>query len=665
MSAADKQPETARILIVDDDGRNLLALSETLKPLAEIVCVSSGKDALRELLKQEFAVILLDVFMPEMDGYETAGIIRGRVRTSQVPIIFLSAVNKETSHLMRGYEMGAADYVFKPVDPVILKTKVGVFVDLYNARQEVQRKAELESDLREAHLREQLDRIEAERRLEDSERRQASVLATLPMAIYEAAAEDEKLERRFVGGDLNYFLDEKSAELLEGKRRLDEWIHPDDLERFTANDSTEDAVTIEYRFVGPDGRKRHLLDQRTRLQPNGNAPQWAGTILDITDRRELEERLVHAGKLDALGQLTGGVAHDFNNLLASVLGGLNLLERRVELGEAEKRIFDQMRYAADQGTELVKRLTAFSRRQELKPTSIEPSSLCDSVAGLVDHTLPDRVSTTWHCATTELNLFADRGQLELALMNLLINARDAMPEGGEIEVTIEEAEKSEENNPSLLLRVRDSGVGMTERVLQKITEPFFTTKDTGKGTGLGLSMVAGFVDQSGGKLDIASTPGKGTTVSIILPATTKASDAESLDRPAELSWFKSKRIALVDDDEGVRVVLSEQLRDAEALVQEFSSGAALIEEVYKCEDQFDVVISDFAMPAMDGIDLFERIECIRADLGKVLITGNADDEKLACRNDIPLVRKPIDLKALARACSRASTKAGSTGRIPD
>jgi signal transduction histidine kinase len=648
------EAENAKILIVDDDDRNLLALSETVKTLAQVVCVSSGKDALRELLQHEFAVILLDVFMPEMDGYETAAIIRERARTSQVPIIFLSAVNKETSHLMRGYEMGAVDYVFKPVDPVVLKTKVGVFVELYKARQEVKRKAELESSLREAHLREQLDRIEVEQRLEDSERRQASVLATLPMAIYEAAVEGDTLERRFVGGHLDYFLGEKSADLIDGKRRFDEWIHPDDLESFAANDSADDAVTIEYRFVGPDGRKRHLLDQRTRLQTSGSAQQWAGTILDVTDRRELEERLVHAGKLDALGQLTGGVAHDFNNLLASVLGGISILDRRLELGPTEKRVIDQMRYAAEQGTELVKRLTAFSRRQELKPIAIAPRELCEAVAGLVDHTLPDRISTEWHCADTGLNIFADRGQLELALMNLIINARDAMPEGGVIAISMEEPTSAEPKNDTLILRVKDSGVGMTERVLKKVTEPFFTTKETGKGTGLGLSMVAGFVDQSSGKLEIESAPGKGTTISISLPATTRSGDNAHSSRATELSWFEGRRLAVIDDDEGVRIVLSEQLRDIGALVEEFSSGADILEAFDQEKAKFDVVISDFAMPEMNGLETLSRISSVDAEVGKVLMTGNAADCDLTDTADIPLVRKPIDLKALALACSKGA-----------
>ena len=168
----------ARVLVVDDDERNLLALSEVLQPIAEVVCSPSGRDALRQLLRDEFAVILLDVFMPELDGYETAALIRQREQAARIPIIFLSAVNKETEHLMRGYEMGAVDYVFKPVDPVMLRSKVGVFVDLFNTHQ----------------------------KLEESEKRQASILRALPMAIYEVTERDGELLREFRGGDLRHFL---------------------------------------------------------------------------------------------------------------------------------------------------------------------------------------------------------------------------------------------------------------------------------------------------------------------------------------------------------------------------------------------------------------------------------------------------------------------------
>lgn len=642
-----------RILIVDDDERNLLALSETLKSLAEVTCVSSGKEALRELLQDEFAVILLDVYMPEMDGYETAAIIRERKKTSQVPIIFLSAVNKETSHLVRGYEMGAVDYVFKPVDPVVLKTKVGVFVDLFETRQRMEEQAKLESSLREAHLREQLDRIAVERELERSERRQASILATLPMAIYESRSGKGRMERRFVGGDLGYFIGENAADVIAGVRRFDEWVHPEDLSSYeTSEGDDSDAVTIEYRFVRPDGRKRHLLDQRIKLVGKDDDPQWVGTILDVTERRELEERLVHAGKLDALGQLTGGVAHDFNNLLAAMLGGINVLDRRLELGASEKRVIDQMRYAAEQGADLVKRMTAFARKQDLTPASIDPQELCDAVSGLADHALGDGVSTSWNCADTGLHIYADRNQLQLAIMNLVINARDAMPEGGKIDVSIDVADTTAEGDQRLRIVVSDTGHGMTEKVLKKVTEPFFTTKSAGKGTGLGLSMVAGFVDQSGGELLITSVVGKGTRVEILLPARLPSAEMDNSRRARELSWFKGRKIALVDDDEGVRIVLSEQLRDAGALVEEFERGTDIIEAVDEGRS-YDVVISDFAMPGLNGMETLESLQIAAPRMGKVLITGNIADERLSDLKDVLLVHKPIDPKALASACAKS------------
>ena len=220
---------SAKILVVDDDERNLLALSEVLGSIAKVVTAASGHDALRLLMKQDFAVILLDVFMPGIDGYETAALIRDREQTSRIPIIFLSAVNKETEHLVKGYEMGAVDYVFKPVDPMILKSKVSVFVDLYNMRRQIEVQAAAESKLREANYREQLSRIEVERQLQQAERRQATILRALPMAIYEADGEDAVgVRRTFVGGDLEYFLGDAASEVLGGTLAWDEWIHPDD-----------------------------------------------------------------------------------------------------------------------------------------------------------------------------------------------------------------------------------------------------------------------------------------------------------------------------------------------------------------------------------------------------------------------------------------------------
>ena len=619
----------ARILLVDDDERNLLALSEVLAPVAEVVCCSSGRHALRELLRGEFAVILLDVFMPDLDGYETAALVRERRQTAHIPIIFLSAVNKETEHLMRGYEMGAVDYVFKPVDPIVLKSKVSVFVDLFDMR----------------------------RQLEESERRQATILRSLPIAIYEASeGPGEPLRRQFVGGDLPHFLLSEPEAAAEESDWHD-WIHPEDRSRFARScGEDEESVTIEYRWIGRDGSRRHLLDQRVSTGARDGRRRWAGTLLDITDRKALEAQLVHVGKLDALGQLTGGVAHDFNNLLAAILSGLSLLERRLELGPSEGRIVAQMRHAATHGAELVRRMMAFARQQDLTPVSIEPADLIDSVAGLVNHTLGGLVSLSWTRPDDGINLFVDRSQLELALMNLIINARDAMPEGGEIKVSMR-AVSGPSDEPMLAIRVSDTGCGMPHDVVARVTEPFFTTKVAGKGTGLGLSMVAGFVHQSGGSMQIESVVGEGTAIELILPATTGEAASAPSAVQADLSWLSERRVFVIDDDEAVRTLLSEQLRDVGALVEEFASGNAVIEALEAGCGKPDYALCDFAMPGLNGEETLVRLNELSPGTRVALMTGNADDERLSRAARFTPLRKPLSLEALGKALSDGSQSA--------
>jgi signal transduction histidine kinase/DNA-binding NarL/FixJ family response regulator len=613
-------PNAARVLVVDDDERNLLALSEVLAPIAEVVCSPSGRDALRQLLRDEFAVILLDVFMPDLDGYETAALIREREQTARIPIIFLSAVNKETEHLMRGYAMGAVDYVFKPVDPLVLKSKVSVFVDLFNTR----------------------------RRLEDSERRQASILQALPMAIYEVVEGGETPRRQFLGGDLGHFLGDEAVAVLRGDRDWIEWVHPEDRERAAQFGGDGDNATAEYRWIGPAGARHHILDQRVATGSSAGTRRWAGSLLDITERKELEARLVHAGKLDALGQLTGGVAHDFNNLLAAMLGGISILQRRLTLGEREQLVMDQMHHAATQGTELVRRMMSFARQQELSPGAVEPVSLCESVAGLVNHTLGGKVTVKWNCKAEGLNLYVDRSQLELALLNLIINARDAMPQGGEIVVEIESTKDFAEGRPMLRLRVADSGDGIPEDLIARVTEPFFTTKETGKGTGLGLSMVSGFAQQSGGEMRIASAVNKGTTIELFLPATEATPSSGTANSSANLDWLADKRLALIDDDDAVRTVLSEQFRDAGGIVDEYASGDEAIAAMEQASETYDFVLSDFAMPGLDGLETLARIGIIAPGARAALMTGNADDARLSKERRVPIIRKPLSIESLAK-----------------
>jgi PAS domain S-box-containing protein len=655
--AAERRP---RVLLVDDDERNLLALSEVLEPVASVVTATSGRIALRELLKDEFAVILLDVFMPEMDGYETASLIRKRAQTARIPIIFLSAVNKETEHLMRGYAMGAVDYVFKPVDPVVLKSKVAVFVDLFELRQQVAGQAQAEQELREATLRAESERLVYERELQQAQLRQAAIVEALPIILYLEELGANPRVPRFVSGNFEALT---GFTLDDVRRAPDLWaerLHPEDRERVLAGLAERQqgrSMSVEYRWQCADGHYKYFLDQAVLLRDAAGEPiEYAGTLLDVSDQRELEQQLVQSRKSEALGQLTGGVAHDFNNLLAAVLGGLRLIEGRVELGPREKQIFDQMRNAAEKGAELVRRLMAFARKQELTPSCIEPRTLRDSVAGLVDHALGDEVQVDWRLADEGLRLYADEAQLELALVNLLINARDAMPDGGTIAVSIEPARAPENATGSdewLRIRIRDEGSGISPELIERVTEPFFTTKAVGKGTGLGLSMVAGFVEQSGGVFRIDSDLGQGTQIDMILPATRTASAAAapeiSQDDPESLVGS----VLLVDDDASVRLIVSEHLRDLGLEVEVAEDAAHALRLLESNGHRPDFVLTDLSMPGIDGFNLLGTIGERWPNIRGAVMTGNPQERVARCDPQFSVIHKPIEFGELKRLLASA------------
>jgi signal transduction histidine kinase len=659
LNSADlPSPGKAKILLVDDDERNLMALSELLKDIAKVVTATSGRQALRHLLKDDFAVILLDVFMPGMDGYETAGLVREREQTARIPIIFLSAVNKETEHLMRGYAMGAVDYVFKPVDPLILKSKVGVFVDLYNMRAQFEEKSIAEQRLRDANFKAELDRLQITRELQATREREAAIIRSIPILLYMEAAGVQPRRPDFVSGDFTAMTGFDFDEARNDPQLWERRLHPEDRDRVLdavkASRKTG-RLSIEYRWQCADGNYKHFHDQAAVVSDgSGKSVEFAGTLTDVTEQRLLESRLIHAQKMDAIGQLTGGVAHDFNNLLSAVIGGIHLLERRVEFEEREKRIINQMRHAAEQGAELVRRMMAFARKQDLNPTSVATSSLCKSVAGLVEHTLGGTITVNWDCDEEARNIYADKSQLELALVNLILNARDAMPKGGKVDVRMDNFELGAADPETGLgagqyirISVSDQGQGIPDELVGRVTEPFFTTKEAGKGTGLGLSMVAGFVQQSNGLLKIDSRPSEGTRIDLFLPATEQPTNELKPLEPVDVRPSGTMRaVLLVDDDESVRTVLGEQLRELGFEVDEVGDGNSAIERL-KSNGSYDVLLTDFAMPGMNGLDTISQAMLERPALRALLMTGYADESAVAhMRETVPIIRKPINVRDL-------------------
>ena len=664
----EPQGERPRVLLVDDDERNLLAVQSILEDVGEIVAARSGEEALRHLLKGEFAVILLDVYMPGMDGYETARLIREREQTKGIPIVFLSAVNKEAEHLLRGYSMGAVDYVFKPVDSVVLRSKVAVFVDLFAKTKEIERKARQEQALLDATLRANAERLRAEQELRLAEQRQAAIIQSLPMVLYLEPYDATERLPNYVSGDFKaitgFSFDEVSSQPSIWFDRL----HPEDRDRTIAALEARRKTgrsSIEYRWQCADGGYKHLLDQAVLLKDaEGHPVEFAGTLTDISEQRSLESQLIQAQKMDAIGKLTGGIAHDFNNLLAAVIGGLGLLDKRAELTEDQRKILTMTKRAAEQGSELVRRLLAFARRQKLEPKPIDLASLQDAVWDLLTHTLGGLVGVEWRADEGVWNAFADQAQLELALVNLIINARDAMPAGGTMSLVAENRRLDAGNWAELppgdyvQLSVTDTGTGIAPEVLERVTEPFFTTKELGKGSGLGLSMVYGFAKQSNGAFRLRSEIGQGTTAELWLPRAPEGRQAEASPPKRERRSRRTRklRILLVDDHAEVRSTTAAVLGDIGHEVVEAADGAQALKLIKDGDCNFDVIISDYAMPHLSGTEFLRGAREICPGVPALIITGYAEADTISDRpENVEILLKPFTANTLdsmlGRICS--------------
>jgi PAS domain S-box-containing protein len=385
--------------------------------------------------------------------------------------------------------------------------------------------------------------------------------------------------------------------------------------------------------------------------PDGNLIGFAKITRDLTERKLAQEQFFQSQKMEAIGKLTGGVAHDFNNILAAITGSIALARKRARSGEDISQFLDNALQAAERGANLTQRMLAFARKQEL---TLQPVSVIECVrdmATILSRTIGPSISISTQFPLTLPLVMADRAQLELAIMNLMVNARDAMPEGGEIVLTARLDHRRPpqgEAVPMVCLVVRDHGEGMDAETRSRAAEPFFTTKGVGKGTGLGLSMVQGMVEQCGGRLEIDSAPGKGTSVSICLPvaaprATTTAEPAAAPDEAPSASPARLCILA-VDDDPIILLNTASILADLGHEVIEADSGTAALTAIR--DRAIDLVISDFAMPGMTGAQLIAAIRRLQPGVRAVVATGFADLPE-GMELDAPRLTKPYTEAQLA------------------
>jgi signal transduction histidine kinase/CheY-like chemotaxis protein len=435
------------------------------------------------------------------------------------------------------------------------------------------------------------------------------------------------------------------------------------MENAIAQAKKSGSIDLEIRILRAFDREKRWVQIRGRtFYASGTPVRIAGVIADVTHRRAVEARLNQAQKIEALGQLTGGVAHDFNNMLQVISGGLQILGGQADRARRE-RVVGAMKQAVERGAGLCRQLLAFSRRQSLRPEAVDLRQLVGGMRELLDRSLRGDVKIQPEFAQDLWPVEVDPGELELVILNLAMNARDALPKGGSIKISacnVPSPADHELTGDFVRLDIADSGTGMQPDVLAHAFEPFFTTKEVGKGSGLGLAQTHGFARSSGGVVRIDSTPGRGTTVSLFLPRTLKApATADSAAADSSVSSARAAgQVLVVEDDDEVAALTVEMINQLGYDTTRVASAEAALGALAD-KRAVDIVFSDVMMPgSMNGVELAQEIRRRRPNLPVLLTSGYAES---ACRSADPhrikIIAKPYRMEELRDALVAAKQDA--------
>jgi two-component system cell cycle sensor histidine kinase/response regulator CckA len=480
------------------------------------------------------------------------------------------------------------------------------------------------------------DRRRAEQALRASEERFRKILETTGEGIVLRDTEGyiTFVNERF-GQMLGYTVDELLG------RHVREIITPDHIPLQRASEErrkrTRMAESLDMRFVRKDGSiMEAILSVSPTFDEGGDYTGALAMITDVTERKRLEQQLRQSQKMEAVGRLAGGVAHDFNNLLTAIRGHTDLLLSDLPADSALRSDIEEIRGAADRAASLTQQLLAFSRRQMLQPVVLEVDSIIAAMQPLLARLLPRNVVLSTRLDAAETRVRADRSQIEQVLVNLVVNARDAMPNGGELRIVTEPfvmdasfARANPGSSPGAYARisVRDTGVGMDAQTLLHIFEPFFTTKDVGKGSGLGLATVYGIVKQSGGFVRASSAVGAGTEFEIFLPRVSEPV-RDSRDAPVHANGTSGETILVAEDEPAVRALTCRILRKRGYHVLEAKDGTEAVEVASSYEGTINLLVTDVIMPNVGGRELSERLARMRPQVKVLFMSGYTDDQLL-------------------------------------
>ena len=769
-----------KLLIVDDVKANLLALEQLIEaPDRELIRANSGEEALEILLnEQDFAVVLMDVQMPGLDGFDTVKLFKAKDNCQEIPIIFLTAFDKEGAMEVEAYASGAVDYVMKPIQSQILISKVNVFVELYKNRQKLARKniALEQANTKLTHEILLRERAEAQLRLADqaihdthesviitdaegivqrvnpafcqlsgfannellhreaaslayqdaSQSQHALILATLQDQgawvgelqcqrkngeIYTTWAHisgvyNQNKTLTHYCGILSVVNDPQKTELVlqKVKLRLEqaqhishlgawEWnlsesdiycsdelfhilgtspdqitpsiaichqfIHPDDkdkLDRMITSLKAGHSSDVILRLQLPDGTERIVHTQtEVRCNPRGELLQLIGTVHDITEHANLEASFMQAQKMEAVGALVGGIAHEFNNILAGMNGHMYLAKCDAEDSAKVGQHMKQLEILSSRAAETIHQMLTFSRKGVVDMKPLRLNSLIRETLKLHKSSVPEHITLDHALCDESLSINGDTNLIQQLLLNLIINARDAVANSTApaILISLQQINADEAfltAHPQAYvgvyaqINVSDNGCGIENDKLDKVFEPFFTSKGN-HGTGLGLSMVYGAVKSHHGFIDLISQPDKGSSFHIYLPLFSQHIQPEAPATVEQLVKGNGELILIADDEEIVREMVRDTLDMLGYVVITATQGQEALDIFSTRKDDIDLVILDVIMPKLNGVDTAIAMKNIQPDLPIVFITGYNEESTQGhwVSADETIIMKPFSI----------------------
>jgi PAS domain S-box-containing protein len=658
------------LLVVDDDQkiREMLSLRLTREG-HRIVAAASGQEALDLVQAGRIDLVLLDYYLPDIIGLEVLKILRETYSVTQLPVIMVTG-KSQSEDIVAALNLGANDYVTKPVDFPVALARIQTQLSLKRA-EEALRKASDELEIRvqertaeliksnEALQSEVADRKRIQEALRASEDRYRDLIENANDIIYTHDLDGNLLSVNKAG---ELAIGYKHNEFLE--MNISQWVDPSQREsvhKLICQQVERQERKASYQLeVMTRGGGELKLDVSARLVYREGKPiAVEGIARDVTDRIILEERLRQSQKMEAVGRLAGGIAHDFNNLLTAITGYSELLLSRAEdLGPLRKYI-DEILRAGRSSESLTRQLLAFSRRQVLQPKVLDLNIVVGNIHKMLRRLIGEDIELVTVFGPERGRMKADPGQLQQVILNLAVNARDAMPQGGKLVIETGAMELDDEEahrratRPGryVMLAVGDTGYGMDAETISHIFEPFYTTKDQGKGTGLGLSTVYGIVKQSGGSIWVSSQPGQGTRFQICFPQVDEELEVAEPSKSISGTASGTETVLLVEDEDLVRNLVRDILKQNGYSVLEAHHGTEALRVALQHSGPIHLLLTDVVMPQMGGRVLAERLKTFRPAIRILYISGYVDDATIQEGVSNPgtsFVQKPFTVETLSR-----------------